>query len=74
MAEWLNRTLVEAARTMLTHASLSNAFWVEAVATTTYLCNQMVSTVLKSGCSRFIINVASYLGAHQTPQLTTETN
>ena len=24
--------------------------------------------------ARFIINVASYLGAHQTPQLTTETN
>ena len=53
VAERLNRTLVEAARTMLTHASLSNAFWAEAVATTTYLRNRMVSTVLKNGKTPF---------------------
>ena len=47
VAEQLNRTLVDAARTMLTHASLSNAFWEKAVATKTYLHNRMVSTVLK---------------------------
>ena len=34
---------------MLSHESLSNAYWAEAVATLTYLNNQIVSTALKSG-------------------------
>ena len=49
MSERLNRTLVEAARSMLSHADLSNAYWAEAVATATYLHNRMVSVALKSG-------------------------
>ena len=39
VAERLNRTLVEAARSMLTHANLSNAFWAEAISTSTYVRN-----------------------------------
>ena len=49
VSERMNRTLVEAARSMMTHAGLSNAYWAEAVATATYLRNRMVTTALKSG-------------------------
>jgi len=34
---------------MLSHADLSNAYWAEAVVTSTYLHNRMVSVALKSG-------------------------
>ena len=47
VSEHLNRTLVEAARSRLPHADLSNAYWAEAVATATYLCNRLVSTALR---------------------------
>ena len=49
VSERMNRTLMEAARSMMTHASLSNAYWAEAVATAVYLRNRMVTTALKSG-------------------------
>ena len=49
VSERLNRTLVEAARSMISHAGLSKTYWAEAVATATYLRNRMVSTALKSG-------------------------
>ena len=49
MSERLNRTLVEAARSMLSHADLSNTCWAEAVATATYLHSRMVSVALESG-------------------------
>ena len=39
VSERMNQTLMEAARSMLTHAGLSNAYWAEAVATAVYLCN-----------------------------------
>ena len=45
----MNRTLVEAAISMLPHAGLSNTFWAEAIATATYLHNHMVSAAIKSG-------------------------
>ena len=48
VAERMNRTLVEAARSMLSHACLSNAYWAEGVATAAYLRNRMVTTALKS--------------------------
>ena len=35
VSERLNRTLVEAARSMLSHAGLRNVYWAEAVATAT---------------------------------------
>ena len=47
VSERLNRTLVEAARSMLSHAGLSNAYWAEAITTATYLRNRMVSTALR---------------------------
>ena len=49
MLERLNQTLVEAAKSMLSHAGLCNAYWAEAVATATYLHNRMVSVALQSG-------------------------
>ena len=49
VSERMNRTLVEAARSMITHAGLSNAYGAEAVATAVYLCNRMITTALKSG-------------------------
>ena len=49
VSERLNRTLVEAARSMLSYSGLSYAYWAEAVATATYLRNRMVSAAIKSG-------------------------
>jgi hypothetical protein len=43
VSERMNRTLTEAARSMLTHAGLSNAYWADAVATAVYLRNRMVT-------------------------------
>ena len=36
VAERMNRTLMESARSMLSHAGLSNRYWAEAVATAAY--------------------------------------
>lgn len=49
VSERMNRTLMEAARSMLAHAKLSKAYWAEAVSTACYLRNRMVTTALKSG-------------------------
>ena len=49
ISERMNRTLMEAARTMLTHAGLSNAYWAESIATAVYLRNRMITTAIKSG-------------------------
>ena len=38
---------------MLTHANLSNAFWVETISTATYVRNRMVTTALKDGETPF---------------------
>ena len=48
VSERMNQTLVEAARSILTHAGLSYAYWAEAVASAAYLRNRMVTTALKS--------------------------
>ena len=53
VAERLNRTLGEAARSMLFHANLSNAYWAEAVSTATYLRNRMITTALNSDCTPY---------------------
>ena len=55
VSERLNRTLVEAARSMLSHAGLGNIYWAEAVATATYLHNRMVSTALKIGETPYLL-------------------
>ena len=49
VAEQLNRTLVEAARSMMYQAGLSFSFWAEAVSTASYLRNRMVTTAVKCG-------------------------
>lgn len=49
VAERRNRTLVEMARSMLKEKSLSNKFWAEAIATSTYLQNRLPSKPLEKG-------------------------
>ena len=44
---------MEAAQSMIIQARLSNSFWAEAVATTTYLRNRMVTTALKDGLTPY---------------------
>ncbi|GJX29607.1 putative ribonuclease H-like domain-containing protein [Tanacetum coccineum] len=44
VAERKNRTLIEAARTMLTDSFLLTMFWTEAVATTCYVLNRVLVT------------------------------
>jgi len=45
VAERLNRTLVEAAQSMIFHAGLNSNYWGEAVATAAYIRNRTVATV-----------------------------
>lgn len=47
VAERKNRTLIEAARTMLSHAKLPKTYWAEAVATAAYIQNRLPTSVLK---------------------------
>ena len=47
IAERMNRTLIESARSMMTHAHLSNHFWAEAIATAAYIRNQSAMTALE---------------------------
>ena len=49
VAERKNRTLVEAARSMLAHAKLPKIYWAEAVATAAYIQNRLPTSVLKEG-------------------------
>ena len=44
VAERLNRTLMESARSMMFHAGLSNNYWAEAIATAAHLRNRSVTT------------------------------
>ena len=53
VAERLNRTLCEAARSMLIHAGLSNGYWAEAISTATYLRNRIVTTALRTGLTPY---------------------
>lgn len=46
LAERANRTLVEMARTMIIHSGLSETFWAEAVRTSAYLRNRIVTKIL----------------------------
>ena len=47
VAERMNRTLVESARSMIAHAGVSNIFWVEAISTAAYVRNHLPTTALK---------------------------
>ena len=44
VAEWLNRTLMQSARSMLSHSNMPNKFWAEAVATAAYLRNRTTTS------------------------------
>ena len=49
VAERMNRTLVESARSMIAHTNLSNTFWVAAVHTAAYVRNRLpTAAVMKS--------------------------
>ena len=48
VAERMNRTLMESARTMIAHAGLPNSYWAEAVATAAYVRNRMPTTAIKN--------------------------
>ena len=47
VAERMNRTLMEAARSMMTHAGLPDKFWAEAVDTAAYLRNHTPTTAIR---------------------------
>lgn len=47
IAERKNRTLVEATRSMLSHAKLPKMYWAEAVPTAAYIQNRLPTSVLK---------------------------
>ena len=47
VAERMNRTLMESARSMIAHAMLPNTYWAEAVSTAVYLKNRTATTALE---------------------------
>lgn len=47
VAERMNRTLVESARTVIAHASLPDCYWAEAVAAAAYVCNRTLTRAFK---------------------------
>ena len=47
VAERMNRTLMESARSMIAHAGLPNCYWAEAVATAAYLRNRVPTVAFK---------------------------
>ena len=49
VSEQMNRTLVESAHLMITHAGLSNIFWAEAISVASYVRNRLPTTDLKEG-------------------------
>ena len=55
VAERMNRTLMESARAMMSHANLPNNFWAEAVATAVYLTcsNRSESSALKEDMTSY---------------------
>ena len=47
VAERMNRTLMESARSMLAHAGLPHCYWAEAVSTAAYLKNHTATTAFE---------------------------
>ena len=47
VAERMNRTLMESARAMMSHAKLPNSYWAEAVSTAAYVRNRTPTTAIK---------------------------
>ena len=53
VSERMNRTLMESARSMLSHAGLQNNFWAEAVATAAYVRNRSPTSALSEGVTPY---------------------
>lgn len=53
VAERMNRTLLESARSMIAHAGLPNSYWAEAVATAAYVRNRMPTTAIKENITPY---------------------
>ncbi len=53
VSERINRTLMESARSMLSHAGLQNNFWAEAVATAAYVRNRSPASTLSEGVTPY---------------------
>ncbi|GKA51382.1 putative ribonuclease H-like domain-containing protein [Tanacetum coccineum] len=73
VAERKNRTLIEAARTMLADSFLPNTFWAEAVSTACYVLNRVLVTKLQNKTPYALITgklpIISYIrpfGCHVT--------
>ena len=47
VAERMNRTLMESARSMMDHAGLPDKYWAEAVECTAYIRNRFPTTALR---------------------------
>jgi len=47
VAERMNCTLVESARSMLSHAGLPKSFWAEAISTAAYIRNRMPTAAIR---------------------------
>ena len=62
VAERMNRTLMESARSMLSHAGLSNRYWAEAVATAAYIRNRTPTAAIKLKKSKHLMNVGMERG------------
>lgn len=53
VAERMNRTLIESARSMIAHAKLPNKYWAEAVATAAYIRNRTPTTAIKENVTPY---------------------
>ena len=53
VAERMNRTLIESARAMISHAGLTNNYWAEAIATAAYLRNRTTTSALKEAMTPY---------------------
>ena len=62
VAERMNRTLMESAHSMLSHAGLSNRYWAEAVATSAYIRNRTPTAAIKLKKSKHLMNVGMERG------------
>ena len=70
VAERMNRTHIESARSMIAHAGLPNCYWAEAVATAAYVRNRTPSNAIKEHMTPYEcwygrVRVSSFLTAHQ---------
>ncbi|GJU06652.1 putative ribonuclease H-like domain-containing protein, partial [Tanacetum coccineum] len=71
VAERKNRTLIEAARTMLADSFLPNTFWAEAVSTACYVLNRVLVTKPHNKTPYELLTDSDYAGANLDRKSTT---